>query len=77
VNLLATRKREQSRKPDEQYALIEACSKGPYLELFARGKRDGWVSWGNEAVDSYVPTWNTYAHHSCADGQRLTAVGAE
>ncbi len=72
VNLLATRKREHSRKPDEQYALIEACSKGPYLELFARGKRDGWVSWGNEA-DSYVPTWNTYAHHSCAD----TTVGAE
>ncbi|MBI1981342.1 MAG: S-adenosylmethionine-binding protein [Methylocystis sp.] len=77
VNLLATRKREHSRKPDEQYALIEACSKGPYLELFARGKRDGWVSWGNEAVDSYAPTWNTYAHHSCADSRRLTTVGAE
>src|SRR5207244_7320285 len=33
VNLLATRKREHSRKPDEQYQLIEACSPPPYLEL--------------------------------------------
>src|SRR5205823_6887681 len=40
VNLLATRKREHSRKPDEQYALIEACSPAPYLELFARGRRE-------------------------------------
>lgn len=49
VNLLATRKREHSRKPDEQYKIIEACSKGPYLELFARGSRKNWVAWGNEA----------------------------
>jgi len=34
VNLVASRKREHSRKPDEQYAVIEACSPGPYLELF-------------------------------------------
>jgi hypothetical protein len=39
VNLLATRKREHSRKPDEQYEIIEACSRGPYVELFARGMR--------------------------------------
>src|SRR3984893_10255988 len=37
VNVLATRKREHPRKPDEQYDIIEACSKAPYLELFARG----------------------------------------
>ena len=50
VNLIAARKREHSRKPDEQYALIEACSPGPYLELFARGARAaGWSSWGNQA----------------------------
>jgi len=48
VNLLATRKREHSRKPDEQYELIEACSRGPFLELFARGTREGWTSWGDE-----------------------------
>jgi len=64
VNFLASRKREHSRKPDEQYKLIEACSRGPFLELFARGERKGWTSWGNEADDSYSPTWKTYANHS-------------
>ncbi len=48
VNLLSTCKREHSRKPDELYPIIEACSPGPYLELFARHGRDGWYQWGNE-----------------------------
>jgi N6-adenosine-specific RNA methylase IME4 len=64
VNLLATRKREHSRKPDEQYEIIEACSAGPFLELFARGTRNKWVAWGNQAGDSYQPTWKTYAYNS-------------
>jgi N6-adenosine-specific RNA methylase IME4 len=64
VNLLATRKREHSRKPDEQYAIIEACSTGPYLELFARGTRRGWATWGNQASEDYAPNWKTYAHNS-------------
>src|SRR5258708_7454031 len=64
VNLLATRKREHSRKPDKQYAIIEACSPGPFLELFARGIREGWTTWGNQATESYAPTWKTYAHNS-------------
>jgi N6-adenosine-specific RNA methylase IME4 len=64
VNLLATRKREHSRKPNEQYEIIEACSPGPFLELFARGTRLGWSTWGNQASESYAPTWNTYAHNS-------------
>jgi N6-adenosine-specific RNA methylase IME4 len=51
VNLLATRKREHSRKPDEIYDLIESCSPGPYLELFARFRRPGWNQWGNEDVE--------------------------
>lgn len=51
VNLLATRKREHSRKPDEIYDIIEKCSPGPYLELFARFRRDGWDQWGNEDVE--------------------------
>ncbi len=51
VNLVATRKREHSRKPDEVYDLIESCSPGPYLELFARHARPGWVQWGNEDVE--------------------------
>ena len=51
VNLLSTRKREHSRKPDEIYDIIEACSPGPYLEVFARFPRDGWKQWGNEDVE--------------------------
>jgi N6-adenosine-specific RNA methylase IME4 len=66
VNLIGTRKREHSRKPDEQYELIESCSPGPFLELFGRGTRKGWTTWGNQADDSYVPTWKTYANHSRA-----------
>jgi N6-adenosine-specific RNA methylase IME4 len=64
VNYLKSRKREHSRKPDEQYDIIEACSKGPFLELFARGQRKNWVSWGNQADESYEPTWDTYPNHS-------------
>ncbi len=51
VNLLPTRKREHSRKPDEIYDIIESCSPGPYLELFARFPRQGWTQWGNEDVE--------------------------
>jgi N6-adenosine-specific RNA methylase IME4 len=64
VNLLATQKREHSRKPDELYEIIEACSPGPYLELFARGARPDWTVWGNQASEDYRPTWDTYANHS-------------
>ena len=64
VNYLGTRKREHSRKPDEQYEIIEACSPGPYLELFARGARPKWTLWGDQADDSYKPSWKTYAHNS-------------
>lgn len=66
VNYLGTRKREHSRKPDEQYDLIGACSPGPFLELFARGKRAKWEMWGDQAEDHYRPTWQTYANHSQA-----------
>ena len=37
-----------SHKPEEAYAVIERCSPGTYLELFARRKRPGWDVWGNE-----------------------------
>jgi N6-adenosine-specific RNA methylase IME4 len=49
VNAIITRKQEHSRKPDEQYDLIQRCSPGPYLELFARQQVDGWTCWGNQA----------------------------
>ncbi len=52
VNIIKSRKREHSRKPDELYEIIEACSPGPYLELFARGERTGWDRWGDEADNS-------------------------
>ncbi|MFT4240848.1 MAG: MT-A70 family methyltransferase [Acidovorax sp.] len=67
VNIISTRKREHSRKPDEQYPLITSCSPGPYLEMFARGKREGWAIWGNQADESYTPSWPTYTNHSQAD----------
>ena len=67
VNYLSSRKREHSRKPDEQYSLIESCSPGPYLELFARGTRNRWATWGNQADDAYSPTWKTYSNHSGRD----------
>jgi N6-adenosine-specific RNA methylase IME4 len=67
VNFLATQKREHSRKPDELYDIIEDCSRGPYLELFARGTRPKWTVWGNQADDSYRPTWDTYSNHSRAE----------
>ncbi len=52
VNLFPTRKREHSRKPDEVYDIIEACSPDPRLELFARFCRAGWDQWGNEDVET-------------------------
>lgn len=55
VNMIETRKREHSRKPDEQYELIESCSPGPYLEMFARHPHDGWTVWGNEAAEDIMP----------------------
>ncbi len=60
VNLLATRKREHSRKPEELYDIVEACSPGPYLELFARYPRDGWTQWGAEAAAGTVPRGRRY-----------------
>ena len=64
VNTIATRKREHSRKPDEQYPLITSCSSGPFLEMFARGERPGWTIWGDQAHDEYSPSWPTYSNHS-------------
>jgi N6-adenosine-specific RNA methylase IME4 len=71
VNIIRSQKREHSRKPDELYPIIEACSPGPFLELFARGPRPAWTSWGNEAID-YFPKWPTYANHS----QRMDISGS-
>lgn len=66
VNLIRSMKREHSRKPDEFVPLIENCSPGPYLELFARGDRENWDMWGNQATADYEPTWDTYSNHTIA-----------
>lgn len=66
VNLFASRKREHSRKPDEQYDIIESCSWGPYLELFGRGCRTNWTVWGDQAESDYTPDWNTYSYNSAS-----------
>lgn len=64
VNILKTRKREHSRKPDELYDLIEQCSPGPFLELFARGRHSSkWRVWGDQS-ETYEPSWPTYKNHS-------------
>ena len=55
VNLLSSRKREHSRKPEEIYGLIEGCSPAPYLELFAREKMPNWTGWGDE-LETYATT---------------------
>lgn len=49
TNIITSRKREHSRKPDEAYGIIERCSPGPRLELFARHKMEDWDQWGDES----------------------------
>lgn len=61
VNLLATRKREHSRKPDEMYGIVEACSPGPFLEMFARYPQPGWSAWGDESAPDVEPRGRQYA----------------
>lgn len=60
VNLIATQKREHSRKPDELYPIIEGCSPAPFLELFARYPQAGWTARGNEADPEIVPRGRQY-----------------
>jgi len=64
VNIIRTQKREHSRKPDEQYEIIESCSPGPFLEIFARGEREKWFGFGNQANSDYKPDWETYKNNS-------------
>jgi N6-adenosine-specific RNA methylase IME4 len=54
VNLFPEQKREHSRKPEQLFEIIESCSPGPYLELFARHLRDGWHQWGDELLPPFV-----------------------
>lgn len=74
VNMIETRKREHSRKPDEQYDLIEACSPGPYLEMFARHPQSGWVGWGDESAEDLEPRGK--AHKGYGGGPMLPELQA-
>jgi N6-adenosine-specific RNA methylase IME4 len=47
-SLLLAPTQEHSVKPAQAYKDIERVSPGPYLEMFARETREGWISWGNE-----------------------------
>ncbi len=75
VNLVSERKREHSRKPDQMYDVVESCSPGPWLELFARNERPGWTQWGNE-LGAYEPERFSNAAYGVPDGRPpLVAVG--
>jgi hypothetical protein len=80
VNIVITRKQEHSRKPDEIYPIIEACSPAPFLELFARERVKGWTQWGDE-VDSYKPppykaySWSTNSDRSISCPSPPKAAG--
>lgn len=47
-SVVSSPRREHSRKPDVFYSIIESMYDGPYVELFARSKREGWSGWGDE-----------------------------
>jgi N6-adenosine-specific RNA methylase IME4 len=74
VNMIESRKREHSRKPDEQYELIERCSPGPYLEMFARYKRKNWEAWGNES-DEEPPRGVVHKGYGGGEIDRPAIVG--
>lgn len=47
-DFIFAKRREHSRKPDEQYERIQRMYSGPYLEMFARQSFPGWTCWGNQ-----------------------------
>lgn len=61
---------DHSHKPEEQYALIERISPGPYLELFARRRQPGWNAWGNEVQsDVSIPGYPVPQHRRTGRNQ--------
>ena len=77
---------EHSRKPAEQFAIIERVSPGPYLELFARRRPESnqpWAVWGDQ-VDSdiripgfAVPRYSERVHEAEAETPATTAERTE
>lgn len=62
-NIIISQKREHSRKPDQLYPIIEACSPGPFIELFNRVPRNGWECWGDQIGD-YEPRPSIYTKNN-------------
>lgn len=76
---------EHSRKPAEQFAIIERVSPGPYLELFARRRPESnqpWAVWGDQVASDIripgfaVPRYSERAHEAEAMPQRTQADDA-
>ena len=69
---------EHSRKPAEQFAIIERVSPGPYLELFARRRPESnqpWAVWGDQvASDIRIPGFAVPRYSERA--QETAVVGA-
>lgn len=63
---------DHSHKPEEQYAVIERLSDGPYLELFARRRQPGWFAWGNEIdADIEIPGYPVPSDDHFREGASL------
>jgi len=54
TTILNAKRTKHSKKPMEQYEIIESVSTGPRLEMFARHTMSGWDSWGNEIDEQTV-----------------------
>jgi N6-adenosine-specific RNA methylase IME4 len=74
VNVISSRKREHSRKPDELYEIIERCSPAPYLELFARHARPGWDHWGNEVDNCGAKVFPAYRGGEIESNKQLALL---
>jgi N6-adenosine-specific RNA methylase IME4 len=72
VNIMISRKREHSRKPDQVYDVVKRCSPPPYLELFARERVAGWTQWGKE-VDTYEITKPFYPAYNGSESRVVTS----
>lgn len=59
--LIIAPRREHSRKPDEVRERIERYCDGPYVELFARSSRPGWITWGPERTKFDAEPWREAA----------------
>ena len=67
---------EHSHKPEEFHKIVERCSPGPYLELFARRRQPGWDVWGNEIdSDVEIPGYPVPVYSKTLQNQ--TSKGAE